>query len=115
MNIKFVDDNTVLITEELGWTGLRPANKIQIRQSDIVKAFTDKYPDYLVEKAEGTSKIANFRSYEQSKGEWTLTVKNTKTKKRAPKKSPSPVVKKKSPKVVKRNSSKKSLKTKKEA
>tara|TARA_R110000824_G_scaffold67377_5_gene174481 strand:+ start:8150 stop:8530 length:381 start_codon:yes stop_codon:yes gene_type:complete len=84
MNTEFVDESTVIITENLEWTPKRPENKVQIRQRDILSDFTKQYPDFLVEKIEGDDMISNFRNYEHSRGKWVLTVKNTKTSKRPP-------------------------------
>jgi hypothetical protein len=75
MKIKILDSTTIEITESLEWTGARPANKKQIRQSDIMKLFNETHGGFIVESVSGPGKISNFRGQEESKGLWVVKVK----------------------------------------
>jgi hypothetical protein len=75
MKIKILDSTTIEITESLEWTGMRPANKKQTRQSDIMKLFNEKHSGFIVESVSGPERISNFRGQEESKGLWIVKVK----------------------------------------
>jgi hypothetical protein len=92
MNIEFVDEKTVKITESLDYEGTRPDQKKSITRPEIVKKFKKKHPLYIVEEAEGPYRISNYISPESSTGTWILTVEKIKktktTSKRRPKSAP---------------------------
>ena len=75
MKIKILDSTTIEITESLEWTGARPTNKKQIRQSDIMKLFNETHGGFIVESVSGPGRISNFRGQEESKGLWIVKVK----------------------------------------
>ena len=90
MQIKFLDETTVLISEKLHWEDGRPENPIVVRKESIVADFSAENPSYLIKDVSGPSKICNFRREEGSFGEWTLKVEKKKkvvTKKVVTKKS----------------------------
>jgi len=75
VNIEFIDENTVKLTESMIYKGDRPKQKIQQLGREFVDLFKTKHPSYEVESFEGPHKISNFRGVEHSKGTWILKVR----------------------------------------
>ena len=80
MNIKFKNKNTVVITKSLGWSGQRPApdQKVILKKNSVVEEFKKQHPDSKVESIAGPDSISNFRSKENSSGEWIIKLKDAK-------------------------------------
>ena len=82
MEINFIDEGTVSIKASLPWTPLRPplSSKKILRKGYFVEEFQKQYPSYKVKSASGPESICNFRSEEDSIGEWMLNVSSAKKK-----------------------------------
>lgn len=80
MNIKFKNKTTVIITKSLGWSGQRPApdQKAIIKKDSVLAEFKKQHPDLKVESIAGPDSISNFRTKEDSSGEWILKLQAAK-------------------------------------
>tara|TARA_R100000664_G_C2759560_1_gene149504 strand:- start:8723 stop:9013 length:291 start_codon:yes stop_codon:yes gene_type:complete len=91
MKIELLKDGIYKISYSLNWERKRPDidDRITIKTKDVLKEFASKFADYDIKSINGPSRITNFHSPEESKGEWIVVAESTKkVKKTRPRKKP---------------------------
>ena len=83
MKCTFIDKNTVKIEYSLEWSPMLPRieSRVSMDKHNLISKFCEENPDYDIVKTDGPNMICNFKSADDAKGTWILTVsKKTKPK-----------------------------------